>query len=253
MMGLDDLTLDGFLDGAVQAWQPRSGFRSASDAVLMAAAVPAQAGQTVLELGCGVGVAALCLAHRTGALVTGVELTPLYADLARRNGVDVQPGDVAALPDAIRSRSFNHVMFNPPYYAAQTGPDARSSLKAVAMREKLPLQIWLDAAVRRALPGGSVTAILGADRVPDILSACDSRLGRIRLRPLASRAEMPAKRVIFQAVKGARSPFELLPPVVLHVGDPSQADAYCPSDIAVNILRRGAKMPMEPGSKDQIG
>ena len=249
----EDLTLDGFLDGVVQAWQPRSGFRSASDAVLMASAVPALAGQTVLEMGCGAGVAALCLAHRTSAMVTGLELTPLYVGLAQRNGVDVVAGDVAALPGAIRARSFNHVMFNPPYYAAQAGPDAKTAHKAVAMREKLPLQIWLDAAVRRALSGGTVTAILGADRVPDILSACDSRLGRVRLRPLTSHAEKPAKRVIFQATKGARTPFELLPPLVLHGGDPGETDAHNPSDIAVNILRRGAEMPMTARSKAQMG
>ena len=240
----DDLTRDGFLDGAVQAWQPRVGFRSASDAVLMAAAVPAKAGETVLELGCGVGVAALCLAHRTGAQVTGVELEPLYATLALRNGVDVVQGNVATLPPEIRARSFHHVMFNPPYYAAGAGSDAETVHRAVAMREKLPLIDWLDSAVRRALPGGSVTVILGADRLPDILSVCDDRLGRIVVRPLCSRVETPAKRVIFQATKGARSPFTLLPPLVLHDGKTHVQDGNDASRDAVNILRCGGKLAM---------
>ncbi len=240
----DDLTHDGFLDGAVKAWQPKTGFRSASDAVFMAAAIPATPGQTVLELGCGAGVASLCVAHRTGAEVTGVELSPLYADLAHRNGLQVVQGDVAALPDEIRAQSFDHVMFNPPYYAANSGTDAQTVHKAAALREKLPLENWLDAATRRVHPGGTVTAILGADRLPDILSACDNRLGKLRVLPLSPRAGKHAKRVIFQATKGSRSPFALLAPLILHQGDAHLADGDDTTPEAAEILRRGAGLPL---------
>lgn len=243
-LGAEDLTYDGFLDGAVQAWQPKRGFRSASDAVLMAAAVPAAEGETVLELGCGAGVASLCLAHRTGAQVTGLELTPLYAELAEKNGLEVVAGDVARMPADLRARNFDHVMFNPPYYAANSGTNAQTQHRATALREILPIAIWLDAAVRRAKPGGSVTVIVGADRLPDLLGACDTRLGRTLVRPLSARAETPAKRVIFQATKGARSPFVLLPPLVLHDGPRHVQDAEDASEIARAILRRGAKLPM---------
>ena len=54
-----DLTEDGFLGGRLQILQPRKGYRAGTDPVLLAAAVPAQAGQSVLELGCGAGVALL--------------------------------------------------------------------------------------------------------------------------------------------------------------------------------------------------
>ena len=59
-----ETTFDSFLGGQVQVHQPRDGYRAGTDQVLMAAACPAVAGDTVLELGCGVGVASLCLLAR---------------------------------------------------------------------------------------------------------------------------------------------------------------------------------------------
>ena len=56
----NDLSRDAFLGGRITVWQPRTGFRSGMDAVFLAAAVPARAGDTVLDLGCGAGAAARC-------------------------------------------------------------------------------------------------------------------------------------------------------------------------------------------------
>ena len=55
MSTLGDLTCDDFLGGRLSIWQPRDGYRAGVDPVLLAASVPARAGQSVLELGCGTG------------------------------------------------------------------------------------------------------------------------------------------------------------------------------------------------------
>ena len=82
----DDLTCNAFLGGRLHLWQPKNGYRAGIDPVLLAAAVPAESGQSVLELGCGAGAAVLCLAARVpGLIMTGVELQPAYAKLAERN------------------------------------------------------------------------------------------------------------------------------------------------------------------------
>jgi SAM-dependent methyltransferase len=76
---------DRLLDGRVQLRQPESGYRAAVDPVLLAAATPAVAGR-VLDVGAGVGAAALCYAVRVpGARVTGLELQPALAEIAREN------------------------------------------------------------------------------------------------------------------------------------------------------------------------
>ena len=86
MFADDDLTRNAFLGGRVHLWQPVRGYRAGIDPVCLAAAVPARATQCVLDLGCGAGAATLCLGARVAGLdLTGVEMQPAYADLARRN------------------------------------------------------------------------------------------------------------------------------------------------------------------------
>ncbi|MCZ8088489.1 MAG: methyltransferase, partial [Rhodobacteraceae bacterium] len=82
----DALSDDKFLMGRLRLLQPVKGYRAATDPVLLAAACPARAGETVLDLGCGAGAAGLCLATRVpGVVLAGLEVQPEYADLARRN------------------------------------------------------------------------------------------------------------------------------------------------------------------------
>src|SRR5262249_33726755 len=59
-----ETTTDRFLDGRLRLQQPTRGFRAGLDAVVLAAAVPAEGGDSVLELGAGCGTATLCLAAR---------------------------------------------------------------------------------------------------------------------------------------------------------------------------------------------
>lgn len=224
-----DLTRDAFLGGHVWAWQPRNGYRAATDPVFLAASVPARAGRSVLELGCGVGVASLCLAARVpGLSLAGVELQADYAALARRNAAEngadmtVAQADLRALPADLRNRSFDHVIANPPYYAA-CGPAAQDAGRDRALREDTPLADWLDVGLRRLRDGGYLSVIHLTDRLPDILAALQGRASAIVL-PLAARAHRPARRVIVQARKGGRSPFVLLPPLVIHQGDHHPGD-----------------------------
>ncbi len=111
-----------FLDGRVRVTQPGQGFRSGLDAVMLAAAVPARAGENALELGSGAGTASLCLAARIkGIAITGVEIDPSLVALATTNaaanGGDCQfvAVDIFRLPPELK-RDFDQVFCNPPFH-----------------------------------------------------------------------------------------------------------------------------------------
>jgi tRNA1(Val) A37 N6-methylase TrmN6 len=238
------LTRDVFLDGRLHLWQPKAGYRAATDPLFLAAAVPARSGQSVLELGCGAGLALLALGWRVpGLALWGVERQEAYAALARRNlaenGIvaDVETADLTALPSPLR-RGFDHVICNPPYYppsaTAATDPG-----RAAALREDTPLADWVAVALRRLVPGGHLTLIHLAERLPTILTALDGPAGAIAVRPLTAREGRAAGRVLVQARKGARGPFRLLAPLVLHDGPAHARDGDDFSAAARAVLRDG--------------
>ncbi|MFN3642606.1 MAG: tRNA1(Val) (adenine(37)-N6)-methyltransferase [Gemmobacter sp.] len=246
VFGDAELTDDAFLDGRLRLWQPAAGYRAAADPVLLAAAAPALAGARVLDLGCGVLTAGLCLAARVpGIALAGLERQPAYADLARRNAArngvtaEVVTGDVAALPAALR-RPFDLVLLNPPYYTPGDGTPARDAGRESALREDTPLAVWLDAAARRVVDGGWLCLIQDAARLPDVLAALPGTMGSVAVLPTQPRHDRPARRIILRARKGGRAPFRLLAPLVLHEGASHRHDRDDYTPHARAILRDGA-------------
>ena len=245
-----DLTDDGFLGGRLRILQPRVGYRAATDPVMLAAAAPVGAGESVLELGCGVGVAGLCLLARVpGSAVEGIERQADYAALARRNAdrnnlpMRVSDGDLARPPAALRARSFDHVIANPPYFRAGDGTMAGDPGREAAFREETPLAGWIDAGLRRLVPGGWLTLIHLTDRLGDILAGLGSRAGSIAILPVAPRTGRPAGRVIVRARKGAKAPLTLHAPFVLHEGTAHLRDGDDFTAAARAVLRDGAPLP----------
>ncbi len=241
-----DLTADRFLDGRLVILQPKGGYRAAMDPVLLAAAVPARAGDRVLDLGCGAGVAALCLAARVpGIALTGLEIQPDYADLASRNAaangiaMAVVTGDLADPPEAVARASFDHILMNPPYFGTRDGTPARDPGRERAQRVATPLNIWLAFAARRLRPGGWVTLIQTTERLRDIVAALPPGIGSLALLPVAPRAGRPAGRFILRARKGGSAALRMAAPLVLHDGPDHLRDGDGHSAAAAAILRDG--------------
>ena len=242
-----DLSDDKFLMGRLRLLQPVRGYRAATDPVLLAAACPAAAGESVLDLGCGAGAAALCLAARVpGVALSGLEVQPGYADLAQRNAarngvtMEVVTGDLTAMPPALR-RDFDHVIANPPYYAPGGTPSPVVA-RDRALRVETPIAAWVAAAGARLRPGGWLTMIFATPCLPEALAALAPKLGSAVVLPLEPRAGRPAPRVILRARKGGRAAFRLLAPFTLHAGAAHDGDRESYTPAANAVLREGADL-----------
>jgi tRNA1(Val) A37 N6-methylase TrmN6 len=202
----------------------------------------------VLELGLGAGVASLCLAARVPDLaLTGVERDAVPAALARANAaangiaLTVVEADLRRLPPPVSATVFDHVMANPPFFAAEGRSRSPEPLREAARGEDAALADWLLVGMRRLRPGGWLTVIEAAARLPEMLAALPS--GGVVVRPLAARQGRAAERVIVQARKGGRAAFRLEAALILHRGERHLADGDDHADWASAVLRGGAPLP----------
>ena len=241
-----DLTHDAFLGGKLRLYQPKTGYRAGVDPVLLASGVPAQAGQRVLELGCGIGTAILCLGTRVpGLTLTGIEVQQKAAALAARNGqgrLEVITADLADLPDDLRQRQFDHVLANPPYYDRAASVQSGDAAREVAHGETLGLGEWVRIAAKRLAPKGQLHFIHRIPRLPDLMAALPSGMGSVEVLPITARTGRAPDRFILRARKNGRGDFILHPIQVMHSGAEHGAadDSYTPE--IESVLRNGAAL-----------
>jgi tRNA1(Val) A37 N6-methylase TrmN6 len=217
---------DRLLGGRIRLRQPTTGYRVAIDPVFLAAAVPADPTQQILDIGSGVGAAALCLAMRVpGCRITGIEfqrdLVRLAGDNIELNGLSprlsVMLGDLLRLPPRLSPGAFDHVMANPPYLEAGAASPPPDTGKAAANLEgAADLAAWVRIALAMVRPKGTITFIHRADRIEDLLAQLAGRAGGIVVYPLWAGAGKPARRVVIRARKQIATPTLLLPGMVLH-------------------------------------
>ncbi len=249
MESIFDTTCDAFLGGRLHVRQPAKGFHSGLDAVVLAAACRAKPGETVLEAGCGAGVASLCLMARVRDLrVTGIEadgaLAALAAENAEANGfganfkaiaADIEDGWEKLEALGLKREAYAHAIANPPFYVegkARLAADSRNA-RSRSMKES-GLGLWLRFLAAAVKPGGTATVIHTAEALPQLFDAFEGRFGGLRVVPLYPNANAPAIRAVVTGIKGSRAPLSLAPGVILHEGDGKPAAA------ARAILRDGA-------------
>ncbi|MCK1385703.1 methyltransferase [Bradyrhizobium sp. 21] len=248
---LTDITEDAFLGGQLRLKQRRSGHRAGHDAVLLAAATEARAGDRVVDLGAGIGTAGLALARRVAGLrLSLVEIDPELVGLARANAaanaiaaetivLDVTADAQAFAAIGLLPDSVDAVLMNPPFNdpARHRGsPDQMRHTAHVATDETL--DAWVHAARRILRSNGALTLIWRADGIADVLAALSRGFGSLSILPVHGEAGRPAIRVLVRAVKGGRAPTRLLPGLMLN------EESRVPKKEVMDILEGRAVLPL---------
>lgn len=246
-----DITEDAFLGGQLRLKQKRSGHRAGHDAILLAAATQAKAGDHVVDLGAGIGAAGLALARRVAGIdLSLVEINPELAELARANVVangmtaktivlDVAADAQAFAANGLAPDSADVVLMNPPFNDPtrhRGSPDQARHIAHVATEETL--HAWVHAARRILRSNGVLTLIWRADGIADVVAALSRGFGSLSILPVHGEAGRPAIRILVRAVKGGRAPTRLLPGLMLN--DESKR----PKNEVKEILEGRAVLPL---------
>jgi tRNA1(Val) A37 N6-methylase TrmN6 len=249
----EEITDNAALGGRLRLLQPRKGHRFGHDAILLAAATPAKAGDHVVELGAGVGAAGLAVAARVpGIRLTLVEIDPMLTALAVRNIARNELAesatavclDVAAEGELFAAAGLpagcaEHVLLNPPFYDPRQNtlsPDVRRRAAHAGGRDVL--DTWVAAAHRLLRASGVLTLIYRADGRDDVLAALSAGFGRVVILPILPRQDEQAIRVIVCASKDGHGPTRLLS------GMPLNNSSDKPTEDAEAVLRHAAALKM---------
>ena len=214
------MTSDSWYGGRLTLRQPEKGFKATTDALLLAAAIPQDA-QHVLELGAGVGAASLALAARLDQVkVTAVERDEEIAALLAQN---IDDNQMSARVVTVSGDAFDEkphwegrhdlVMMNPPYNDHRSTLSDNEYRKAAMATDDLAR--WIKAAAKGLVMKGRLVMISRSDKLDEIMKGLEADFGDISLKPIYTKTDDAAKRVLVSARKGVEGPLSILPSLML--------------------------------------
>lgn len=239
-----NVTSDHLLGRKVKYLQPRDGLRAAIDPVLLAAAIPARAGDRVLEGGTGAGAALLCLAARVpGISGIGLDREPHLLDLARANAVANGYSDLLFIAADVGASpivgSFDHAFANPPYRNAAGTRSPFPQRERAKRTSSGMLPAWVDALSRPLRHRGTLTLILPFALLEAALAAMRrAKAPAETVLPIWPKEARPARLMLIQGRKNGRAPLMLASGLILH----ETSGAWRPE--ADRILRDGAALSL---------
>jgi len=192
------------------------GCRPGHEVGLLADAVEIKAGQTIAELGSGVGALALTLAARMPVQVVGFEVQSHLIEAARRNAlrnarslrgrVRFELLDIRRLGGTAWEGRFDHVVANPPFYRKGQGRCPPKSERAIARHEiETRLEDFVRAAAILLRSRGRFHCIFRPERLEELLALAGRHRCPIKIvRPIYTRKGGNAEWIIVTGVKGGR-------------------------------------------------
>ena len=225
-MSDSETTRDTLLRGRVILHQPRRGFRSSLDPVLLAGFLSPPYGH-FLDIGAGTGaVSFLLLAKDDQATGVAVEIQDRLATLAQSglrentfaDRLLVVNSDARQLGESFEG-AFDLVATNPPFRPVGVGNLPGHSQRAMAHHEvTLTLREWAQVAYRCLRPEGRLGVIFPSDRLEELSTVlAQTGLPVVATRLVLPRSGDPPMRCLVEARKTSLpSDPSRLPSLVVH-------------------------------------
>lgn len=221
---IDDLQYKG-----LKLIQDTELFCFGTDAVLLASFTEVKNGEHIVDMGTGTGILSVLLAGRNRTVsITGIEIQPQVAALARRNmefngiadRVSVITGDIKNIRSLVQGR-VHAVVCNPPYEKAGSGKESANLAHKIARHEiACSLGDVINSASQLLETGGRFYMIHRAKRTAEIIFLMkQKRIEPKVMRFVQAHENADPGYMLIKGVKDARPEIKVLAPLVMYDAD----------------------------------
>ncbi len=204
-------------------------FAFGTDAVLLAHFAQTASRERAADLGSGSGILPILMCARNPELtITGIEIQPRLADMARRsvalNGlesrVSIVCGDLKDAPRLV-GRGLDAVIANPPYERADSGKPSGRRHVDIAKREVCcTLKDVVGAAAKLLRTGGRLYMIYRTERFAELMQCMrESRVEPKRIRLVSQHEGEAPNFALVEGRRGAGEGLAFLPQLAVYEGD----------------------------------
>ncbi|MDR2268301.1 MAG: methyltransferase, partial [Holosporaceae bacterium] len=176
-----ELTNDRIFNGQLTLLQPKNGYRIALDPIILSNFVQLQAGQSLLDVGCGVGAVSLIIKLKNPtARVTAIDVDADLCDLclcnAKKNSLEIDVVNSALENFSLPGQYFfDYVVTNPPFFRECS--HRVSTAKRVANFETIGLSEWITLCLKKLKNRGIFCIIHRPARLGEILTSLEQKTG----------------------------------------------------------------------------
>jgi tRNA1(Val) A37 N6-methylase TrmN6 len=232
---MEEETLNEILNGRLQIFQKRRGYRFSLDSILLAHFVSLRPRTSAVELGCGSGIILLILANQFPQTnFNGLEIQEELGKLAKKNvkinsldsRIKVCTGDANKISNYFKNSSFEAVIFNPPYRKLSSGRINPIAEKAVARHEiSGSLKIFLVATKYLLKPAGKVFTIYPAKRLVELVTLFrENHIEPKRIKVVFSGYHSDAEFVLVEGSLEGREELKIETPLFIYKKDKKYTD-----------------------------
>lgn len=209
-------------------------FKPSTDTFLLGGFAAPRPRDRICDLGAGIGLLGLLLLGRQPSIrVTDIDIDPAACALAEESfaqngltGHTVLRADLRRRQELPPAGSFDMVVSNPPYFAADSGAVAAGQRGAARSEVTCTLAELCGAASYLLRSGGQLCLVYRAARLAELIALLRSyKLEPKELQTVQKTIDTPPRLVLLRCRKDGGTGLDIRPPLLLQKGDGTETDA----------------------------